>query len=413
MKKIRTAAALVAAVILCVALAVPAVFAAGEESKVYTVLGDSIAAGYRLDDYTRDGVTPPSSYAALFAGKVGATKVNNLAKTGSDTSDTLNFLSQQAYIDAVKEADIITLSMGSNDILGPGGKMICASLGISSLDRAGEVINALNVQSKLKALDEYINKPEQVKIFNDAIAKFKVNWVKIIDRIRELNPDAVLIVDNFYNPYKALNIEGVTTLGNTVQGYLDTMNSYIKSHAYNGQKYVIADVESVSGKTNVALLPNFDLDPHPNKDGHAVIADAVYDEYKKLTSPDSSGTTGSDPAPVTSGDDPGTSGTPAVEPSGTTSGEPAPGSSDLPDVPSSDSESGSESGQDSGTPSGSGTASEVPSDSASQSSAESVDVSGVNIMSLFNCSSGNAAAAAVAVFICAVGVAATVVIRKK
>ena len=69
--------------------------------------------------------------------------------------------------------------------------------------------------------------------------------------------------------------------------------------------------------------------------------------------------------------------------------------------------------QDSGTPSGSGTASEVPSDSASQSSAESVDVSGVNIMSLFNCSSGNAAAAAVAVFICAVGVAATVVIRKK
>ena len=157
MKKIRPAAALVAAVILCVALAVPAVFAAGEESKVYTVLGDSIAAGYRLDDYTRDGVTPPSSYAALFAGKVGATKVNNLAKTGSDTSDTLNFLSQQAYIDAVKEADIITLSMGSNDILGPGGKMICESLGIPSLDRAGEVVNALNVQSKLKALDEYIN----------------------------------------------------------------------------------------------------------------------------------------------------------------------------------------------------------------------------------------------------------------
>lgn len=400
MKKIRTAAFLVVAMILCAVLTMPAVFAAGGEARVYTVLGDSIAAGYRLGDYTKDGVTPPSSYAALFAKKAGATKVNNLAKTGSDTDDTLKFLSQAAYINAVKEADIITLSMGSNDILGPGGKMICASLGISALDRAGEVVNALNVQSKLKALDEYINKPEQVKTFNDAIAKFKVNWVKLIDRLRELNPDAVIIVNNFYNPYRAMVIPDVTTLGITVQGYLDTMNSYIKDHAYNGQKYVIADVESVSGHTNVTILPSFDLDPHPDKAGHAIIADAVFAEYKKLSTADTSASA------VTSDEVPGTSGTPAVEPSGTTASvEPVPGSSVLPEGTSSGDGSGPR--RDTGTLTGNGTANETPSDSGT------VDVSGVNIMSLLNCSSGNAVAVVAVIFLCAVGSAATVVVRKK
>lgn len=418
MKKIRTAAALVAAVILCVALAVPAVFAAGEESKVYTVLGDSIAAGYRLEDYQKDGVTPPSSYAALFAGKIGATKVNNLAKTGSNTADTLTLLSTQTYISAVKEADVITLSMGSNDILGPGGKMICACLGITSLDNAGNAVNATNFLQKMTELSNYINEPEQVKIFNDAISGFEANWTKIIDRIYELNPDAELIVNNFYNPYAALDLGNSIVIGSTVQGYLNRMNQYITSHRYNGNRYVVADVTAVKDQTNVGLLPNFDLDPHPNNVGHSMIADAVYAEYVKLSSPSSTETSGSSTAVDTSIENPGSgttvtepTGTPSVEPTGTPSTEPSGDHSDVPEVTSSGDVSETE--LDTDTPEATESGSVEPSDSGSQSETGPVDVSDINIISLLTCNSGNGFAAAAAIFICTVGAAVTVVLKRR
>lgn len=449
MKKIKIASVIIAAVMLCMTIAMPAVFAAGEGAKVYTVLGDSIAAGYRLEDYQKDGVTPPSSYAALFAGKIGATKVNNLAKTGSNTADTLTLLSTQTYISAVKEADVITLSMGSNDILGPGGKMICACLGITSLDNAGNAVNATNFLQKMTELSNYINEPEQVKIFNDAISGFEANWTKIIDRIYELNPDAELIVNNFYNPYAALDLGSSIVIGSTVQGYLNRMNQYIASHRYNGNRYVVADVTAVMAHTNVGLLPNFDLDPHPNKDGHSMIADAVYAEYVKLSSPSSTETSGSTAVVETSIENPGPgttvtepsgtpsveptgtpsteptgtpsteptgtpsvepTGTPSVEPTGTISTEPSGDHSDVPEVTSSGDVSETE--LDTDTPEAAESGSVEPSDSGSQSETGPVDVSDINIISLLTCNSGNGVAAA-AIFICTVGAAVTVVLKRR
>ena len=418
MKKIKIASVIIAAVMLCMTIAMPAVFAAGEGAKVYTVLGDSIAAGYRLEDYQKDGVTPPSSYAALFAGKIGATKVNNLAKTGSNTADTLTLLSTQTYINAVKEADVITLSMGSNDILGPGGKMICACLGITSLDNAGNAVNATNFLQKMTELSNYINEPEQVKIFNDAISGFEANWTKIIDRIYELNPDAELIVNNFYNPYAALDLGSSIVIGSTVQGYLNRMNQYITSHRYNGNRYVVADVTAVKDQTNVGLLPNFDLDPHPNKDGHSMIADAVYAEYVKLAAPSSTETSGSTTDVDTSIENPGSgttltepSGTPSVEPTGTPSTEPSGDNSDVPEVTSSGDVSETE--LDTDTPEAAESGSVEPSDSGSQSETGPVDVSDINIISLLTCNSGNGVAAAAAIFICTVGAAVTAVLKRR
>lgn len=418
MKKIKIASVIIAAVMLCMTIAMPAVFATGEGAKVYTVLGDSIAAGYRLEDYQKDGVTPPSSYAALFAGKIGATKVNNLAKTGSNTSDTLTLLSTQTYINAVKEADVITLSMGSNDILGPGGKMICACLGITSLDKAGNVVNATNFLQKMTELSNYINEPEQVKIFNDAISGFEDKWTKIIDRIYELNPDAKLIVNNFYNPYAALDLGSSIVIGSTVQGYLNRMTQYITSHRYNGNRYVVADVTAVKDQTNVGLLPNFDLDPHPNKDGHSMIADAVYAEYVKLSSPSSTETSGSTAVVETSIENPGPgttvtepSGTPSVEPTGTISTEPSGDNSDVSEVTSSSDVSETE--LDTDTPEAAESGSVEPSDSGSQSETGPVDVSDINIISLLTCNSGNGVAAAAAIFICTVGAAVTAVLKRR
>lgn len=251
--------------------------------KVYTVLGDSIAAGYRLDGYTGDGKITPSAYPALFSGRVGFAKVNDLSKSGSDTADTVSYLKTKKYIDAVTEADVITLSLGSNDLLGLGQKMICKSLGISSLGAAGSVINSDNYASKLTALGTYLNETDQVRDLEAAVAGFEANWTAIIDRLRELNPDAVLIVNNFYNPYAVLDSVGGVTVGKTVQGYLDRMNRFITEHEYAGEKYFVADVTGVYQYTNVTLTGKLDLDPHPNATGHSAIADSVYEVYLAAT----------------------------------------------------------------------------------------------------------------------------------
>ena len=116
------------ALFLSFSLIIPLLFSfpmntgANGTSLVYTAIGDSIAAGYRLPKYTSDGKTTEGAYVALFGDEIGATKINDKAISGSDTSDTLKLLDNSAYAAAISEADVITLSMGSNDLLGPGQK---------------------------------------------------------------------------------------------------------------------------------------------------------------------------------------------------------------------------------------------------------------------------------------------------
>ena len=149
-----------------------------------------------------------------------------------------------------------------------------------------------------------------------------------------------------------------------------------------------------------------------------MIADAVYAEYLKLSSPSSTETSGSSTAVDTSIENPGSgttvtepTGTPSVEPTGTPSTEPSGDHSDVPEVTSSGDVSETE--LDTDTPEATESGSVEPSDNGSQSETVPVDVSGINVISLLTCNSGNGVAAAAAIFICTVGAAVTVVLKRR
>ncbi|MBQ0125856.1 MAG: hypothetical protein KBS59_05985, partial [Clostridiales bacterium] len=118
--------ALVFAIIILAVSLSSLVFAESEEYKgTYVVFGDSIAAGYGLDD-SAFGSDESMYYVAgrdsdAYAGIVARTlgyDLYNFAQSGATSADLLQRLTLQKVADAIKKADLITISIGGNDLIG-------------------------------------------------------------------------------------------------------------------------------------------------------------------------------------------------------------------------------------------------------------------------------------------------------
>jgi len=253
--------------LLCLALTAR-LFPAAAEETVYVALGDSIADGYRLDGYTGPGSAPAESFPVLLSKAIGA-RLIPLAVSGMDTDGLLQALDTQTYREAVAEADTVTLTIGSNDLLHPA---------IDRLTALGQSVSQGNLSdllTDLGSVGDILTSQEAQEEYARHVARFKQNWETIIARIRKLNPQAKIYVTNFYNPYSMLEYSlGFFSLhvGSIAQKYLDQMNAWL-TESPSAKEYRIADIRDVS--TNVCFSPRslsgFDLDPHPDPAGHALI----------------------------------------------------------------------------------------------------------------------------------------------
>ena len=254
--------------LLCLILTA-GLFPAAAEEPVYVALGDSIADGYRLTGYTAPGSAPAESFPVLLAEAMGA-RLIPLAVSGMDTDGLLQALDTQTYRTAVAQADTITLTIGSNDLLLPAIQRLTA-LGQSVAEG-----NLSNLLTDIAGVGELLTSGEAQAEYARHVAHFQENWDAIIARIRTLNPRAEIYVTSFYNPYSMLEYTlGFFSLhvGSVAQTYLDQMNAWLAESPSAGE-YRIADIRDVS--TNVCFSPRsltgFDLDPHPDAAGHALIA---------------------------------------------------------------------------------------------------------------------------------------------
>ena len=96
---------------LCLALSLlPAsALAAGGEQKSYVALGDSITTGYGLAE-------KEAGFARQVADSNGYT-LTNLAKDGATSTDLLEVVKSEANADTLKNADLITVTIGGNDLM--------------------------------------------------------------------------------------------------------------------------------------------------------------------------------------------------------------------------------------------------------------------------------------------------------
>lgn len=202
----------------------------------YVVLGDSIAEGVGADFF---GII--SGYKNGFANKVVDKKgyeLKNHAASATTSDDLLYAVKNNEGIqNDIKTADVISISIGGNDVMGD---------------------NLLSV-----AVNTLIDRPEKV---DDIVGNLRFNHMVIIDRIRQLNPDAVIFVQNLYNPMG-------DPLKDTYQKVIKKVNVVFSEYLEkNPSAYYLLDLEAAfKGESDYIA---WDL-THPSKKGHVKIAEMI------------------------------------------------------------------------------------------------------------------------------------------
>lgn len=256
------------------------------------VIGDSIAKGVGSSDEATKG------FGALIGEKVGG-EVTNLGITGLDSSQLIEKLKTEKFQEALQDADVIFVSIGSNDLLKPFLKIVADSAGATGEGK--ELYKNLQKQfvkmsknDPLAAGDALADAVKEVKAsskLKQSVKQFPENFETIITELKEINPDAVIYVNNLYNPYYgvAYVYEGLTLLNisELCEGYIVDMN---KHFSRSSKDYKLMDMYSVfrqSGYTNVnpASLDDMsgvNFDPHPNDAGYQMMADYIYTQMDSI-----------------------------------------------------------------------------------------------------------------------------------
>ncbi len=236
----------------------------------YVALGDSIAKGYGLKDVDTESYV--GRVAKVLENRYGAVNVANFGENGLRSDELLGILEQKEneqhkeYIEKIQKADIITLSIGSNDLL----QYVSWNTDFEEFRKRGD------------------------EIFTNACLRFQDNIPRIIDVIRQEAPQAQLFVNNVYNPCNDISFEYVENLsadlGQLAETYVEKINDGFEQEqvqqvfANNNeekawQQYVFIDVKRAFDKSDMKLINMaFDwgkVDPHPNAAGHEKIADLI------------------------------------------------------------------------------------------------------------------------------------------
>ena len=272
MRRKFIAAALVIVMLACCV----AVLAACNDDKAVekteiVYLGDSIAEG--ILGASPLGLRHEYAYANVLGRRNDLTYYNH-SVSGHLTKDLrailenedLDYDMARGLLLHVSEADIIHVSILGNDLL-------------QSMNMNAVVLEA--------AQDKY-------DIINGIAATASENIAVIVDRLKELNPDALIIFQNVYNPLSekstlvdeptraTLSAEYEIEEGNLRElgsGILDRLNgvldNYLKDHP---DAFVIADARSEFDRIfeedyergKGLIYPDY---IHPSNEGHAVLAD--------------------------------------------------------------------------------------------------------------------------------------------
>ncbi len=276
--------------ILCIGTFITPAFAKNDLVEVsqnmpfaMTVLGDSIPAGFGLEGYNTDPCYDCESYPNILAEKYGLEANNNyhnLAVSGATSSDLLELIQDSNISNQLKYSDTIIISIGGNDIL----HVLYNALG----EGLGSDINDF---SNIEELVASIGLPQLMKISKSieenmplALEKFENNLVSIIDRIRAVNPEALIIVQTIYNPFESFEqLEAIQKLSVSTMADFNKVITDSATDDDGNNRYTVSDIASeFTGKANeLTNIGKYDI--HPNAEGHKVIAEILDEEISTHT----------------------------------------------------------------------------------------------------------------------------------
>ncbi len=309
------------------------------------VFGDSICTGFGLDTYgasathatdkdmvtmneqASSGVFCPGSYPAIVAKAVGAASVYDAGRPGLRSVEVRRMLDSTykgdqytsyvidaAYISdddwaglvknttsAVKNANLITINIGSDDVLLTGIIAMYVYLGTVSAIKNSSTLYTQLKEAKVKMADfstigeafsQMMDLAEKVGSTSGALAalssgaiqgtaQFNVNWNIIIRTIHKLNPTAKIVVVGMYNPFRDLKLteKSAVSIGKLADQVVNMMNLYMSSSVYS-KYYTFVSVPDTQVYTFSSLDKNefsnqLLKNVHPTADGHVYMANQI------------------------------------------------------------------------------------------------------------------------------------------
>lgn len=263
------------------------------QNTVYVALGDSVPAGYGLSNAN-------DCYVNLFSDKLKesgcSNKLFNYAVSGATTQALLAGLQNMQLekpeaLQNIKNAGIITVNIGGNNVLGP---LVAAvnkqmeqqikTLGIKSIAEA-DSMQLMTIGTTLYSMKL---EPEQLAQIQKGAQSFAEDFPKIIDWLNTNAPGATIIVSTIYNP-----IPTYLSFYDTSETLLKQMNSIImeggkKSGYYTADIYTVFEKE-MNGKTQILNLnlgqftsTPMSVDIHPTAAGHKLIAQIHNEAYQNI-----------------------------------------------------------------------------------------------------------------------------------
>lgn len=252
---------------------------AEEKSKYYISLGDSIAEGTALPDAKEQCYT--SLLGKELEGKLTTINYGVMMKTSSELLEWLDTVGEDDK-EKLKNAGIVTVSIGSNDVLLPFIYYIPEVFECEwdELDKAiaktligGKSEIRKRTERMKKILEDDVNRKDGIAA---GLKTLKGNLPRIVSKLRELAPDAEIYFANYYNPYDGVSFLDFN-MGEMGEVYISRMNELWENIPGD---YTLLDVHSMfQGKKGILnvniMLAQFD--PHPNVEGHKLLM-AMYME---------------------------------------------------------------------------------------------------------------------------------------
>lgn len=259
--------------LLCCGMVPASASAAGTGS--YVALGDSISAGYGLGE-------GELSFPERLAQSTGYALADFSSSEGVTSQALLETLSQPEVADAVKNADVITITVGGNDLMNALYEYLAEASGTMTADEIREGLE--NGSFDMFALMGLMQQLDGFPISSQASAALtalSTNLSSALEQIKGMNPDAACIVANQYNPYGHINNPFAADIVSTFEVGVQALNTTLAGVA-QAQGATVVDVHGVFVASSAnpcnayfTRLDDFSLDFHPNALGHQLIAEAV------------------------------------------------------------------------------------------------------------------------------------------
>lgn len=283
-----------------------------EETPIYLNLGDSIAFGMS----SRDN----QSYFDKYARFLNAGESLNLGIPGLTSDELLSALTYNPDVRfAVSGADVITISIGGNNLLGPIIEGLFAQAGALETVMSEEDLAELNLLVAQMIFDlsgsyEFsdLDEKDQMEVLlfgleymihaagpivwqgvvatimssisgslQAGVTDFSTDWPQIMDVIHDLNPNAQIFALNLYNP---ANEEDNPALYALMEECINAINA-VFSATLSSYDYILVDVNSAFKQYDKCLdfslaYDTIGLDPHPTSIGHQRIFNLLVKAYQ-------------------------------------------------------------------------------------------------------------------------------------